>query len=129
MFEGIAVGVLNPQIVDKVVAIAQSLKGMNGSAVMGPGCVGNDAVNACGQDGLVRNAGLDRVDGRITQSSVAQQEFGGQVTRIPGRRGWGIQFGNAAVGVQEMVLLHAPEASGMEENAAIQITRWIQRQG
>src|SRR5262249_17240590 len=86
------------------------------------------AINSDRENGLVRNASLNRMQGCVAGGRIASDKFRRQMLREPGGCSGGIQFRKALIGLQPPVLRNAAEASLMKQNAAIKITGRLERQ-
>ncbi len=121
-----ALGVHQLEVVDEIVAVAAALAGGEHQGSVGGEAGGDHPVDPSGQQGLVGDAGLDAVDGGVARSRIAQQQTVGQVAAEPGSGAVRRDVGQAFGGPQPAVARDAAEASTMEEDAAIEIARWIE---
>src|SRR5258708_7498917 len=64
-FAGVSLGILNPEIVEKVIAFAQTLDRVDDRLAPGPAFVDDDAIHTNRQYCTMRNAGLKTMDGRV----------------------------------------------------------------
>ena len=75
----------------------------------------------------MRNAGLDGVQRSIARGGISEHKCGRQ---LPGEPGLSISWskpGDAVVSVKRLITFNPDEAPAVEENAAVEVARRIER--
>src|SRR6266853_1981690 len=98
---------------------------MNVRGAACPAGTGCNSVHAHRQDGLVRDACLDRMERSVSGRGVAQYQFRKEMPGKPSILFWWTQSCDTLVRLKPLIRFHSMKPSALEKNGTIQISGGI----
>ena len=121
LFTDFSIGVFNAKVIDQVVTVGRSLRGMNMCDAVCPASAGGNSLHADRQDGFVRDTSLNRMQRSVAGGGVAQHQFRGEMPRKPLILFWRAQSCDTLIGLKQLIRFHSMKSSALEKNGAVQI--------